>query len=369
MVQTNIIGEKLRLVRFAWGRSLDELGGAAQVTRQYGHQLETGARVPNNDMLQVFAELLGVTPRFFHVRHETSVMPEQCHFRKQLTTPAYITSQVLARGTLLDSLIGKFDTILKLPNVDFPDLTVRDREDIERVAEQCRKHWKLGVTAPITNMMRVVENAGAVVTYFDGVSERVDAFSMDRPRPVIVRSTLKQSLFRQRFDLAHECGHLIMHRGISTGDRETEDQANRFASAFLLPRAGFIPEFPVGPTLNWRKIFQLKLRWKVSARAIVHRAHDLRLITARQYRTANIYFMKTRQARSEKYDDVMPTEQPELMTGALSALETKRPEMLRRAVDDLGWENGLYHLLTGRQLPPPVAPKSNSNVVLLRAKS
>jgi Zn-dependent peptidase ImmA (M78 family) len=369
MSNQNVIGEKLRLARMAWGRSLDELGEAAQVTRQYGHQLETGARTPNADMVRVFSELLGVTPRFFHTRAEAPVMPEQCHFRKQQTTPAYIISQVLARGTLLDSLIGRLDFSLKLPTVNFPDIHPKSSEDIERAADACRKHWKLGLNTPIVSMMRVAENAGAVVTYFDGVSERVDAFSMDRRRPVIVRSALKQSLFRQRFDLAHECGHLVMHRGIQTGGRESEDQANRFASAFLLPRTGFIPEFPVGATLNWREIFKLKLRWKVSARAIVHRAYDLRLITARQYRTANIHFMKTGQARAEKYDDELPTERPELLDGALAILETKKPETLRQIVDDLGWDNGLYCLLTGRQLPPPILRGNQSNVVVLRSKS
>jgi Zn-dependent peptidase ImmA (M78 family) len=212
-------------------------------------------------------------------------------------------------------------------------------------------------------MMRVVENAGAIVTYFQGVSERVDALSMDRARPIIVRSSLKESLCRQRFDLAHECGHLVAHRGLQTGDRETEDQANRFASAFLLPRAGFIPEFPVGKTLNWTAIYQLKLRWKVSARAIIRRAFDLRLISARQYRTANIHLVKTGQARVEKYDNELPLEQPELLDNALQALEAKKPTAIRLIADDLGWDNGLYRLVTGRTLPPPVGTGPTGNVV------
>ncbi|MEJ1968479.1 MAG: helix-turn-helix transcriptional regulator [Rhizomicrobium sp.] len=175
MSHANSIGEKLRLGRVAWGRSLDELGEQAAITRQYGHQLETGARTPNADMVRLFAELLGVTPRFFHIRSEMPVMPEQCHFRKQQTTPAYITSQVLARGTLLDSLVSRLDTALKLPQVTFPDIHVKTPDEIERAADACRRKWNLGLSGPITNMMRVAENAGAVVTYFEGVSERVDA--------------------------------------------------------------------------------------------------------------------------------------------------------------------------------------------------
>ncbi len=52
--------------------------------------------------------------------------------------------------------------------------------------------WGLGL-GPISNMMRVVENAGAIVSFFSGVSERVDALSIDRQRPMIIRSEAKPS--------------------------------------------------------------------------------------------------------------------------------------------------------------------------------
>lgn len=362
---TSPIGEKLRLARVARGWSLEELGEAANITRQFGHQVETGARPANEDMIRVFAEVLGVSPQFFHIHSTMPVMPEQCHFRKQQSTPLYLTSQVLARGTLLDALVGKLEGAARLPSVNFPQYPVKGNDDIEHAAELCRKHWGLGLAAPITNMMRVVENAGAVVTYFEGVSERVDAFSMDRPRPIIVRSSLKESLCRQRFDLAHECGHLVMHRGVATGDRVTEDQANRFASAFLLPRAGFANEFPAGTTVNWRVLYEMKLRWRVSVRAIIHRAYDLGLLSARQYRTANIHLVKTGQARSEKYDDSLPIEQPELFDGIISALQNKKPQSLRQIADQLGWDDGLFSFLTGQTLPPGAPVPRHDNVVPL----
>src|SRR3546814_8588593 len=103
-----------------------------------------------------------------------------------------------------------------------------------------------------------------------------ESFLGDRRRPIIVRSALKESLCRQRFDFAHGCGHLIMHRGLQTGDRATEDQAHRFASAFLFPRGAVLREFPRGSSINWRALYDLKLRWKMSVRALIRRGHDLR---------------------------------------------------------------------------------------------
>ena len=319
-------------------------------------------------MAHALASVLGVQASFFLKTSGAGVRPEQCHFRKQQTTPASVTSQVLARGTMLDRLAEQLDQRLGLPTVDFPDISVTSLNDAELAAEEARRYWRLGPDGPITSMTRVVENAGAIVTYFHGLSERVDALSMDRPRPIVVRSDAKASLCRQRFDLAHECGHLIMHRGVETGDKTTEDQAHRFASAFLFPRVAFIREYPRGRTFNWAALFQLKLRWKVAVRAIVRRAFDLGLIDAAQYRTANIQLVKTGQAKAEKYDDQLPLEQPELLDAAMGALHQARPRGLRELADDLDLSDRMFTLLTGRELPPPPISDDPKVIPLIRLR-
>lgn len=366
--QFNFIGDQLRLARLVHGLSLEQVASAVGATRQYIHQLETGSRNPTTDLVDALADVLGVHAAFLHSIEANGVRPEQCHFRKQQTTPASVTSQVLARGTMLDRLAHGLDRELSLPKVNFPDIPVRDLEEAELAANAARRHWGLGADGPITSMMRVVENAGAIVTYFNGLSERVDALSMDRPRPIIVRSDAKASLCRQRFDLAHECGHLVMHRGVETGDKTTEDQAHRFASAFLLPRAAFIREFPRGRSMNWAELFKMKMRWKVSVRAIVRRAFDLGMIDAAQYRTANIQLVKTGQAKAERYDDQLPLEEPELLDAALAALDAGRADGVRHLADRLALRAPIFELLTGRALPaarlavgdPKVVPLNRS---------
>lgn len=365
MVGTQVFdGERLRLARLAKGLTLDELGGRVSATRQYLNQLEQGTKQPTDVMIEALAAALGVTARFFTLPARSGVSAEQCHFRKQRTTPVSVVSQVLARGTLLDSFIDRLDRALELPDVSFPDLPVASTADIESAAEEARDQWKLG-TGPISSMMRVVENAGAVVSFFDGVSERVDALSIDRPRPMIIRSEAKPSACRLRFDLAHECGHLIMHKGIVTGDKVTEDQANRFASAFLLPRSAFIHEFPRGRMLNWQAIFDMKLRWKVAASAILRRAYDLRMVSADQYRTGYIHLSKTGQRKFERYDDVIVAEEPELLPSAMMALEQASPGAVRRIAADAGLEDGMFESVSGLGLPPE-ADMDMTNLVPIR---
>lgn len=362
-----ISGEQLRMARLAHGLSLEELGERVSATRQFIHQLETGARSPSAEMAEALADVLGVRAEFLTAALPSTVRPEQCHFRGHITRPQSVTSQVLARGTILDRLVAVLEREIDLPPVDFPDIAADNVEGIERAAEATRRHWGLGDAGPITSMMRVVENAGAIVTYFGDLSERVDAFSMDRARPVIVRSSLKESACRQRFDLAHECGHLIMHRGIQTGDRATEDQAHRFASAFLFPRAAALRELPRGRVIQWQKLYELKLRWKVSVRALVRRSYDLGLFSPAQYRTANIHLMKTGQAKAERYDDhpSLEIEQPELLPAALNVLERDG-----RGVHELIAEAGLtaatFERVTGVSAPAARFSDPTGKVVPLR---
>jgi Zn-dependent peptidase ImmA (M78 family) len=209
-------------------------------------------------------------------------------------------------------------------------------------------------------MTRVVEAAGAVVTHFPGLSERVDALSMHRPRPIIVRSTAKDSLVRLRFDLAHEAGHLVMHQGIETGDRTTEMQAHRFASAFLLPAAAFAREFPRRiHYLDWPGLFALKQRWGVSVRAIARRAYDLGMIDAAQYRTANVHLARTGQTKGEAGDNEAPwAEEPELLAAAVQAVEAGQPGETATLAARLGLRRAaLVELLGFAPLEPPPRPR------------
>jgi Zn-dependent peptidase ImmA (M78 family) len=356
-------GDKLRLGRLLAGLSLDELGSAVATSRQFIHQLETGAKEPTDEMREALASVLSVTSVFFAKPAANPVREEHCHFRRLASAPRALVTQAVARGTALEALVDAIETQVRLPAVDFPEeQRPVTNEAVERIAENARQHWRLGLDAPITSMMRVVENAGAVVVHFDDLTDRIDALSMTRRRPIIVRSTSKTAAVRLRFDLAHEAAHLIMHQGIVTGDSITEGEAHRFAGAFLIPRAAFAKEFPRNRRwLDWNALFAMKLRWKISVRAIVHRAFDLGLVDAAQYRTANIQLVKTGQMKVEKYDDCILNEEPELLRAAISWLTGRDQVGLQRLLAELGMAPELFTRLTGE-----AAPALPNNVVPLR---
>ena len=57
------------------------------------------------------------------------------------------------------------------------------------------------------------------------------------------------------FDMAHELGHILLHPWSESLDlifKSRENQTNRFASAFLLPKESFLQEIQAYPTdLNY----------------------------------------------------------------------------------------------------------------------
>lgn len=319
MNENTFQGGKLRIARLLNGWTKAELADRLHISRQFIHALEIGEKPASQELIAALSLLLKVQPSFFFDAMPNEVREEECHFRSRKSMPDKVADQIISHGTALELIVRLLDRTLSLPAVNFPSIEVHSDDDIERAAMECRRAWGLG-TGPIASMCRVLENAGAVVTFFQGDRHEVDALSMARARPLVIRNAFKTSPGRQRFDLAHECGHLVIHQGIATGDDITEGQANRFASAFLMPKQMFAGEFPPMPSrIDWQAIYSLKVRWRVSAKAIIRRAYDLGLLNAVQYAAGNRFLNQSGQAKIERFDERIPLEEPELLRTAIGA--------------------------------------------------
>ncbi|VUL83465.1 helix-turn-helix domain-containing protein [Stenotrophomonas maltophilia] len=316
-------GAQLRIARHFWGMTLQEIADAISTTRQFVSQLETGKAKPGRSdaIIQALANVVEVHPDFLFRSEREQVHEEQAHFRKLAATKASTRQMVLARGSIFGQVVDFIAKRVRLPEVNIPDhLDCTSAEQIERAAELTRMHWGLGL-GPISHMVRVVERAGIIVAFFNEASAQVDALSIASKRPIIVRNDAKKSPFRQRFDIAHELGHLVLHEGQVTGDRKTESEANRFASAFLLPRTTFAKAFPRrGTRLDWAGIRQLKLAFGASKAAILYRARSLDLIDEDQYRSAIITLKNRGEAIEEAEDGLVANELSELIPKSLEVL-------------------------------------------------
>jgi Zn-dependent peptidase ImmA (M78 family)/DNA-binding XRE family transcriptional regulator len=362
---TGFSGNQLRTLRIAQGLSLDTLASLISVSRQYVHQLETGARTPNADNIQNLATTLGVDELFFSKQPKNEIAPEHVNFRAARTTAISVKRQVIAYTSLFERLVSFLSEYLDFPPVDIPEMSVIQfsSEEIEQCAEHMRGYWRLGIDTPVSNMMRVLENCGCILSFTSAFPAKFDAISLNRPRPIVIGTTADLNTPRLRFSLAHELGHLVMHNGIETGDHETEAQANRFASAFLLPRKAMISEFPRGERLNWQALYSLKQRWKVSVRAILRRAYDLELIDSDLYKRGNIYLSKTGQTKSENFDNLVQAEQPVLINKALQLVYDEYGMTIPEIARNIYISPKLLKVM----LPDaPSLPERPNNVVLLR---
>ena len=92
-------GDKLRLARLMAGITQQELGDCVNVSRQFIHQLESGAKNPPEDVLNAVSERLHVATSFFYTFRNNDVKFEQCHFRKRKTTPVNLSNREQVSAT------------------------------------------------------------------------------------------------------------------------------------------------------------------------------------------------------------------------------------------------------------------------------
>lgn len=315
-------GSELRLVRVFQAMTLEELGKYVGKSRQYLHKLETEQDCPSEQLVKQLAFALQVEPAFFFKPHAPIISADQCHFRKLFTTSSAMQQTIMMRGELMRRLTMLLDQELKLPHLNINKVDhVSTMEEVECATENFRQHLHLGL-GPIADMHKLAESIGVIVSNFPSSAKEVDALAVDAERPIIIYNKSKGSACRQRFDIAHELGHFILHSGMVTGDRMTESQANRFAGALLMPRAIMNKFFPrPNPNFDWKKLSEFKVTWKVSKAAILYRAYQLGLIDSAKYRTGVVNLNRTGEAKQEKEDDQIHRESPSLLFRALEFLK------------------------------------------------
>ncbi len=330
--------------------SLEDIANKVSKSKQYLSDIERKRAIPNEMLVDSLARILEVKKDFLISPPKEILKESEIHFRKRATTPKYIKEEALAYGEFFKRLVIYLDSKVKLPTVNIPN-NISGLVDIEKIADFCRDNWGIG-SGPISNMTRLAEHIGIVVTSFSPISDKIDAFSFyNYKRPIIIRSNIKDSICRQRFDIAHELGHLILHSDIETGDDLTEEQANHFASAFLLPRSimvSFFPRIqPYDSRMNWKGISEFKKIWRVSKAAILYRAYQLNLLSLSQYKSAFIS-LKKKEAIKEIEDDFIKNENPEspeLLQIACNVLATKKAIYAEDIAKDLQVELDFLNFL------------------------
>ena len=367
-----LIPARLRDARKFLRLSQEELGNRIGVTRQAISQFERGDRSPDPETFAALAVALEQPPGFFTTA-DAPVFGEW-------TTRFYrkFGSDTVRRREACDTYASWFvqvakalDSIVNYPVVSVPQYDPSDYGDdgIDEIADRVRADWGLGL-GPISNVLALLESNGVIACRYEMAGENVEAFSFwNGHRPFIFMASEKKAGVRTRFDLAHELGHLVMHRHIDSAEiedrallKELERQADRFSGAFLLPKRSFANEVF---TPRVEAFLDLKRRWRVSIQAMVYRCADLGIFDDVQILNMRkqISFRKWR--TQEPLDDpsVIPLEGPRILARAygLAAESSRMSADLLKATVQINprFIEGMCNLAEGsltKSDPPVIEP-------------
>lgn len=323
-------GERLIQARDARGLSAVALAELIRVSPQAVSHYEQGKHSPNPEVMDAIAVALKF-PRSFFLRPRPAASTAPIFWRSRLGALKTARRRAEARLFWLDEVLAYLGQFFDFPAVRIPDAPVGGHralspDDIEAVATSCRRLWGFGV-GPADNICGAMERNGIIIGNVRFEADGLDAFSQwpdGATNPRVLLGTDRQNAPRSRFDAAHEAAHIVLHRDIdvktlnSAADfKLLEDQAHRFASAFLLPAEPFAKELWAA---SLDSMLNIKERWGCSIAAMIKRCEHLGLLQGEELRRTWINYTRRGWRAGEPLDGRVPLEGPSLLRKSFEML-------------------------------------------------
>jgi Zn-dependent peptidase ImmA (M78 family)/DNA-binding XRE family transcriptional regulator len=311
-------GDMLRLARQRLGFTQKAAAARLGIVQPVLSRIENGVATPDSALLMKAAQVYQVPIEFFDIRDPVYGPPVSVHpmTRGKSDMTAHELDLITAELNIRLMHIARFlDGVDYNATANIPALDVEQYGSPERIAATVRAHWGIP-SGPIKNLTQLVERAGVIVGFskFGGASVSGVTFRVSG-RPPLILLNKSDPADRGRFTLAHELGHLVMHR-FPTENMELE--ANEFASALLMPAADIRPAF-LGRRVTLELLAALKPEWKVAMQALLMRASALKFVSANQSR----YLWQQISARGwrlrEPAELDFPADVPRVLTSIIKA--------------------------------------------------
>lgn len=289
---------------------------------------EESGQTPDPAMLVRLAGVLKVRPEYF--LRPTFESNQPTFLRSLSSTLTRDLSYQTAQMQWLHEISHILSHYVDLPDVDIPDVLngadytqLRD-EDIETIAMDLRRHWKVG-EGPSIDIVTLMERVGVVVATIPMNTTKLDGLCSWSPidgRPHVLLATDKMSYPRRQMDAAHELSHAILHHNVpddefATNLRMIERQAFRLASAFLMPSTTYLHEVR-RPSLAM--LASLKERWRVSIKAQIKRLSDLDYIPEDLSRQLYKLYSAKGWSKGEPLDDHWQIQPPRALRDSLNLI-------------------------------------------------
>lgn len=319
--------KRLREARLIRGLTIKDLADKIGITKQAISQFELGEHTPKPETMMSIINTLQFPKNFFYKGFKEQYVGNT-FFRANATATKKSKEMQYNKSMLAGYIYDYLSDYIEFPELNLPDtlqyVTAWDNDLIEDLATKVREHWGIG-DKPIANIVHLLERNGIMVFSVDTDSQKVDAFCQHRTgRPFIFLGNDKQSAFRRQFDGGHELGHILMHADIDNQEilsreeiKVMEYQANRFASAFLLPAEAFAKTITSTSLLHF---VELKKYWQVSIGAMIYRCKELNLIDESRYTSLQKQISMKKIRTKEPLDDVYPLQEPVVLKKSILML-------------------------------------------------
>ncbi|MGA8051355.1 MAG: helix-turn-helix transcriptional regulator, partial [Burkholderiales bacterium] len=232
--KSHFLGTKLRSLRKGNGLTLEELSarciqldarGAPSVS--YLSMIESGKRIPSEDVLRLLSTVFQREPRWFldgNAEVEAPAVSERAGAAARVPLePAFLFSKELLQAAIPELLAQTGTTGRQFAHLlirSHQEMSRNDFPDLERSAESIgERRFPLGVD----DLTRLCKHHGLTLRWFDRkpllardndreLRSMVRSF-FESPRTVYLNRELQADPARLKFDLASHLGHKVLHDG------------------------------------------------------------------------------------------------------------------------------------------------------------
>lgn len=318
MTQAHFNSSLLLLARQYRGASQGEVANKAGLNQGHYSRIENGLlpEGPSAENLERIAAALSFPVSFFYQTDGLTGLPLSVHpmHRKRAAVGERVLKQIHAELNIRLIHLRRYLRAADLrPELPLPHWDVDEGGGPQEIARALRRAWSIP-EGPVSNLTNYCERAGILVIWCE-LEKGIDGVTMqvrDLPPCIFLNRDVPPD--RMRASLAHELGHVIMHR---VPTENIEDEANAFAAELMVPEKQFRRQFigRVGISLEWLAL--QKAYWKMSMAFLLYRAGAIDAITRHQseYVWKKIASMGWRSREPQETD--FPYEEPSVFPGLL----------------------------------------------------
>ena len=276
------LGDNVRRHMKLQGLTIPELSSRIGMGTAAVSNLLNGKTEPKSTTLIKLAEALGVS------------FPELLADAPRLESLRFRTAKTLSGREKAERDQLRHDTALWLANYKALEESIKDESTYllpalngvspDLAAAKLREELGLDATSPVHDIAALMEQSGIKLRIRPFGFKKTFGLSVgqaDGGPAIIVNCEAGISIERQIFTIAHELGHLVLHKDsyVATREEETdneEDEANAFAGCFLVPDEGLRAAWEDLRGLHWiDAVLRVKKEYKVSCKTILYRLKDI----------------------------------------------------------------------------------------------